>query len=365
MVQTTRICRESHKENLKKGNFASKLKQVSPEANENFDDYDTSKEWDLVYRNTSITSGMQAFSFAKPYFPKGNVLYPLLDEVYKLGWRLVSAPSFGGNTVDWPCFIFKRLLNPPSESPALIFASVKDQNIPGKLCMSGSPAHVGELAKMLQSAFKNVKSNESVALSKDEYDGDWEHVLRNTSLTTGHQAFSFKVAYFPRNDSIMTLTRTMGKQGWKLSACPSFGGMGASWPTFVWEHVGTPMETALISIKDQNWPGKVCLGGVEKEVSEGILNGLKVMSGADAQCAKDEYDQDYDIAFRNTKMTTGQACCSFQNVWWPYAYPMELILGELHKHRWLPAGGPNFGSMMLTWPAVILQRKVDGNDPQV
>lgn len=344
-----------------KGDFASRLKQLSPEANESFDDYDTAQEWDVVYRNTSITSGMQAFSLAKPYFPKGNVLYGLMEEVYKIGWRLVSAPSFGGNNVDWPCFIFKRLLNPPSSPPALVLAGIKDQNIPGKLCLSGSPSHTGEVAKLLHGALRTVKGHDQVALSKDEYDADWEQVIRNTSITTGHQAFSFKTAYFPRNDSIMALTRTMGKQGWKLIACPSFGGMGASWPTFFWEYDGTPFETALVAIKDQNWPGKVCLGGVGKEVTEGILNGLKVMSGPDVQCAKDDYDQDYDVAFRNTKMTTGHACCSFQNSWWPYAYPMELILGELHKHKWLPAGGPNFGSLKLTWPAVLLQRKVESN----
>ena len=307
---------------------------------------------------------MQAFSLAKPYFPKGNVIYPLMDEVYKLGWRLVSAPNFGGDSVDWPCFVFKRLLSPPPESPALMFASVKDQNIPGKLCLSGSPSHIDEVAKMLQGALQKVKGNEQIALTKDEYDTDWAHVLRNVSITTGHQSFSFKVAYFPRNDSIMALTRSMGREGWRLAACPSFGGMGASWPTFVWEHVGTPMETAFVAIKDQNWPGKVCLGGVEKDVTESILNGLKVMSGADAECAKDEYDQDYDIAFRNTKMTTGQAFCSFQNSWWPYAYPMELIVGELHKRGWQPAGGPNFGSMMLTWPAVVFQRRVGCTGPE-
>lgn len=45
---------------------------VGSQATEAFDDYDTAKEWDLVWRNTSITSGMQAFSLAKPYFPKGK-----------------------------------------------------------------------------------------------------------------------------------------------------------------------------------------------------------------------------------------------------------------------------------------------------
>ncbi|CAJ1337386.1 unnamed protein product [Effrenium voratum] len=339
-----------------KGDFASKLKQISPEATEAFDDYDTAKEWDLVWRNTSITSGMQAFSLAKPYFPKGKVVFTIIEEVYKLGWRLVSTPNFGGNDVDWPCFIFKRLLERPASTPALILAAMKDQNIPGKLCLAGAP-EVGDVAKLLRDALIKVKGNDQVTLSKDEYDDDWDQVIRNTSITTGHQAFSLKTAYFPKNDAILAITNTMGKAGWKLTACPSFGGMSASWPSMIWEYTGEPWETAFVAIKDQNMPGKVCIGGVEKEVCEGLLNGFKVLSGPDCEQRKDDYDKEFDFSFRNTKMTTGHACMSMQNSWWPYAYPMELILGEFHKFGWRPAGGPNFGSMMLTWPAVVFQRK--------
>ena len=36
---------------------------------------------------------------------------------------------------------------------------------------------------------------------------------------------------------------------------------------------------------------------------------------------------------------------------------MEVILGELMQRGWEPAGGPAFGSMQLSWPAVILQRE--------
>ena len=34
----------------------------------------------------------------------------------------------------------------------------------------------------------------------------------------------------------------------------------------------------------------------------------------------DSYDMDFEMVFRNTKMTTGQAPCSAQNSWWPYGY---------------------------------------------
>ena len=49
---------------------------------------------------------------------------------------------------------------------------------------------------------------------------------------------------------------------------------------------------------------------------------------------------------------------------WHHWASEELILGELHKHKWVPAGGPNFGNMMLTWPAVLLQRKVSDSGPE-
>lgn len=54
-------------------------------------------------------------------------MFTIIEEVYKLGWRLVSTPNFGGNDVDWPCFIFKRLLERPASTPALILAAMKDK----------------------------------------------------------------------------------------------------------------------------------------------------------------------------------------------------------------------------------------------
>jgi len=150
----------------------------------------------------------------------------------------------------------------------------------------------------------------------------------------------------------------MGEKGWKLAACPMFGGMGASWPCFVWQYTGKKMQTALVAIKDQSWPGKVCVGGVEPEVGDALLVAFKAMCGPDVKKGLDLYDQDFQFSIRNTKMTTGQAFCSMQNSWWPYGFPMEVILGELQAFGWEPAGGPAFGSMQLSWPAVIFQREV-------
>ncbi len=75
-------------------------------------------------------------------------------------------------------------------------------------------------------ALQKVKGDEGIKVAKDEYDADHDQVLRNTSITKGLMAFS--------------------SWGWKLAACPMFGGTGASWPTFVWHHTGKPM-----------WPSKL------------------------------------------------------------------------------------------------------------
>ena len=56
------------------------------------------------------------------------------------------------------------------------------------------------------------------------------------------------------------------------------------------------------------------------------------------------------ISRLNTKMTSGNACCSMQNCWWPHGFPMEVILGELQRFGWVPVSGPAFGSMKLSWP---------------
>eukprot|EP00438_Fugacium_kawagutii_P029234 Skav229569 [mRNA] locus=scaffold568:667397:667858:+ [translate_table: standard] len=151
----------------------------------------------------------------------------------------------------------------------------------------------------------------------------------------------------------------MGEKGWKLAACPMFGGKDASWPCFVWHYAGKRMQTALVAIKDSGVPQKVCVGGIEKEVADALLVAFKAMFGPRAEMGLDSYDQDFDFAIRHAKMTSGpqEHWCSSQDPWWPYAFPIEVILGELQRFGWEPAGGPGFGSMKLQWPAVIFQRE--------
>ena len=341
-----------------KGDFFSRLKKVSPDAKQGFDEYDTAREWDVVWRDTSLTSGMAAFSIARPYFPKGKVIFAILEEIYKLGWQLVCGPNFGGKDVNWPCFVFKRL-KAETSSGALAFGVVKDSNIPGKFCITASASEEQDVAKSILESLKKLVVNSGVKLQKDDYDADHGQVIRNTCITTGGlRSMAWELCYFPRCDSLLAITRTMGEKGWKLEGCPSFGGMGVTWPGFVWRYTGTPMQTAVVAIKFV--PGKVCIGGVEKELASSLLSAFQVMSGPEVERKNDQFDSGFAMVFHKTKMTRERSMCSGYSDWWPYGYPMEVLIGELQQFGWEPAGGPTFGGIQLSWPVMVFQREARG-----
>merc|ERR1719411_368040 len=79
-------------------------------------------------------------SFAKAYFPKGKTNVAILNCAYSFGWRAVAAPNFGGSGDSWPCTIFRKLKDTSGPAPDILFASIKDSNIPGKLCFAGKDA---------------------------------------------------------------------------------------------------------------------------------------------------------------------------------------------------------------------------------
>ena len=73
----------------------------------------------------------------------------ITSEIYKLGWELVCGPNFGGNSVDWPCFVFKRLKSKAAQLPLapLAFGAIKDQNMPGKFCLSTTASHTFKMSQ--------------------------------------------------------------------------------------------------------------------------------------------------------------------------------------------------------------------------
>mmetsp|Transcript_37503 Transcript_37503/g.97008 ORF Transcript_37503/g.97008 Transcript_37503/m.97008 type:complete len:558 (-) Transcript_37503:624-2297(-) len=338
------------------GLLLERLKKFSREVKHAFDSYDTEQDWDAVFLNTSITSGHAAFSMAKPYFPKGNVVMSILEETYTLGWRLVAAPNFGGNDVDWPCFIFRKLTNPPVSPPQLVMGAIKDQNMPGKVCFAGAGA--AEAAARVLQALQQKAHQRSAKVEKDSYDDDWDAVIRGTEMTTGASLGSaFGLQYFPRNDSMMAMLGAMNEAGWNMAGCPNFGGFGASWPTFLWEKRDEPARSAFVAIKDQNVPGKVCVGGVGNDpgLSEALQRGLDALATTQVVAAKDSWDKGFDMAFRGTAMTTGSTPFSMQNAWFPFGFPLELVVTEMGRRGWKVVGGPNFGAGKLSWSALVFE----------
>jgi len=332
-----------------KGNLFARLREFLPSVGQNFDTHDTEAEWDVVWTDTLISVGPKAnFADPKPsYFPKGNVVVAIVDEIYKLGWRLVSAPNFGGIRVNWPCLVFKRLASPPAETPAIVMAAARDRDAPGKVCLSGTHSDLSSIAQDLCTALKKVKGNESVVLRKDESDAHWEHVLWNASITTGRAPFAWQLSSFPRGASVHAIVSMMAARGWKLAACPNFGGDGDTWPTFIWEFSGKAMKSAFIAIKDESHPGKVCLCGVDPALEASLLAGLQATRKAVSKGS----EEDFEMAIANTKMTAGGF-----GKWWPHGFPLEILLGECVQNGWSPAGGPNFGSMHQLCPAIVLQK---------
>jgi len=325
------------------------LQSITPSVTCETDAYDNDT-WDAVWQHTQMTTGATLLSVQSPYFPIGKTVLAVLEEVYSTDWRLVCAPNFGGDTVAWPVFVFQKSEAP---KPNLLLMAVKDQNIVGKVCLAGEAA--GTVAEKLKEAFAPLPGVENVEIRKDKYDGDWDAVLRNTQMTKGFDLLSLNCRYFPRNDAMMALLTTTGSLGYSVAACPNFVGNQDSWPTFVFEETGVKTEPAFIAIKDENLPGKVCVGGA-RDALPGLLDILRSLTGPIVEMNKDQWDQDYDDCLQNTVMTSGLPCFSFLNLWWPYGYMVEVVLGEMSLQGWTLVGGPNFGGEGASWPSFVFQR---------
>lgn len=319
------------------------------------DSYDD--DHDVVLRNTSITTGMQMMSFSKAYFPKGQVQIALLECAYSAGWRAVCAPNFGGKGDSWPCYILRKLKS-PGAAPELLFASIKDSNLPGKICISGKSAD--KIVDATCGALTKIADNASAHSEKDDYDKDHDAVCRDVHITTGIQVFSFRCKYFPRGDSMATMLGTWAAEGFQVAACPNFGGMLDSWPSFVLEKRGAVATPMFLAVKDDNIPGKVDLCGSsvgqDRALAQDLLEVFKGLCGESVSEQKDDYDTTYELAYRNTILTSGHATFTWAKPYWPHGYVMEMMLAVLSKKGFKAAGGPNFGDTGNTWPGIVFYK---------
>jgi hypothetical protein len=335
--------------------MATKLQAFTPDVKSEKDSYD--EDFDVVWRNTSITSGHCLTSFEKSYFPKGQTNVAVLECAYSFGWRALAAPNFGGQGDSWPCVIFRKLKE-GSNPPKVVLVSIKDANIPGKVCFAGSAASA--LVPRVCSALQQVPGNNDVKAEKDQYDSTYDEVLRNTKMTSGAFSSLFGLEYFPRCDSMTTFLDTMTAQRFSCVACPNFGGMLDSWPTFIFEETPNPQPTMWVAVKDDNIPGKLNLGGgdikSDPTLAQELSEVLADFCGPKVEQTKDSYDESYDFCFKNTVLTSGHATFTFAKPYWPHGFVIEAFLAVLLKHGWVAVGGPNFGQNGNTWPGFVFTK---------
>lgn len=116
----------------------------------------------------------------------------------------------------------------------------------------------------------------------------------------------------------------------------------------------------FLAVKDDNIPGKVCLGGggitSDASVGSDLLMVLQTLCGDGVQQTVDDYDRSFDLAFRNTVVTSGHATFTWAKPYWPHGFVVEAVLQVLFKHGWKAQGGPNFGDDGSTWPGIVFEK---------
>ena len=76
-----------------------------------------------------------------------------------------------------------------------LLVGIKDQNMTGKVYISGVAASDPQLLASVDAAVK--KTNDGVARGSDEHDKLWDIAWHNTRMTSGYQMLSLKKPFFP------------------------------------------------------------------------------------------------------------------------------------------------------------------------
>eukprot|EP00929_Paragymnodinium_shiwhaense_P106201 TRINITY_DN713_c0_g2_i1.p1 TRINITY_DN713_c0_g2~~TRINITY_DN713_c0_g2_i1.p1 ORF type:complete len:853 (-),score=263.81 TRINITY_DN713_c0_g2_i1:663-3221(-) len=332
---------------IEKDLFSLLQSRCFPNIENKKDKYDD--DYDVVFRNTAITSGATVLSMEKPYFPRGGVMGHLLQCLYMQGWRAVGAPNFGGSDSTWPCIIFRQLRELPSKVPQTVFVSIKDANVPGKVCISGAGAQ--PLHDALLIYMKNI--NSAVESTKDSYDKDQDYVLHGTQVTGGMMSFC---SYFPIGEAVMTILSAASSVGFTMDACPVWGGMMASWTSFIFSTDPHPAPQIFMAVKDDNFPGKVDLTGgpmpSNMQLRNELLDCMRNCCNKDCQLQHDAFDGSYPVCLHGTSLTTGSSFLSMSKPFFPHGFVVEALLLVLYKHGFQTVGGPNFGNNGDTWPCM-------------
>ena len=77
----------------------------------------------------------------------------------------------------------------------VLLLGIKDQNMTGKVYLSGSAASDPQLLASVEAVLK--QTNTGVARASDEHDKLWDIAWHNTKMTSGYQFLSLKKPFFP------------------------------------------------------------------------------------------------------------------------------------------------------------------------
>ena len=78
---------------------------------------------------------------------------------------------------------------------AFLILGVKDQNMTGKVYLSGASTGDPKLLASVDAVLK--KTNDGVVRGSDEHDKLWDIAWHNTKMTSGYQMLSLKQPFFP------------------------------------------------------------------------------------------------------------------------------------------------------------------------
>merc|ERR1712232_458043 len=139
--------------------------------------------------------------------------------------------------------------------------------------------------------------------------------------------------------AVNCVMNTLAEEGFQVVACPNFGGMLDSWPTFILEKRDSVSAQMFLAVKDDCIPGKVCLGGggvgADSTLGPELLDVLQSLCGAQVSQTLDDYDKTFELAFRNTKVTSGHATFTLAKPYWPHGHVVAMMLQVLLKHGWV------------------------------
>jgi len=161
------------------------------------------------------------------------------------------------------------------------------------------------------------------------------------------------------------------KCGWRLAACPIFGGDGSEWPCLTFKQQvqvdSVPPGLLFLAIKDLSSPRKVCLAGPEaKKVAAKLVEAFRHLPGQASIEIKqeEEHDSEWDAVVYGVSLTSGENDdLDFAAPFFPRGDAVMTLLHAINSMGYSLAGCPKFGGgqapLMYVWPCMVFHQVED------